>query len=162
MQLKRLAAAGLFCCIAFMAQAQQVKSIRITDLEKMIAESSTPLVVNFWATYCRPCIAEMPHFEKLAEKYKSKGLTLVFVSLDMREDYPAKVDSFIIKRKIKNRVVWLDETDADYFCPKVDPKWSGAIPATLFIDAKRGYRHFVEEELSEEELEKEIMAILEK
>ncbi|MCG2617523.1 TlpA family protein disulfide reductase [Terrimonas sp. NA20] len=141
-------------------EAQHTKSVKITDLEKTIAESNTPLIINFWATYCIPCIAEMPAFEKLAAKYKNKGVKLLFVSLDMQDDYPAKVDSFIKKRKIQNPTVWLDETNADYFCPKVDPKWSGAIPATLFIHTKKNYRRFFEKEFSEEELEKEIMAIL--
>lgn len=142
------------------AHAQSTKSIKITELEKMITESKTPMIVNFWATYCMPCIAEMPAFEKLAARYKDKGVKLVFVSLDMQDDYPAKVDSFIAKRKIQNTAVWLDETNADYFCPKVDPKWSGAIPATLFINQKKNYRSFFEKEFSEEELEKEIMAML--
>jgi thiol-disulfide isomerase/thioredoxin len=152
----------VFICIglASFANAQSAKSIKITELEKMIAGSKTPMIINFWATYCMPCIAEMPAFEKLAAKYEDKGVKLVFVSLDMQDDYPAKVDSFIFKRKIQNQTVWLDETNADYFCPKVDPKWSGAIPATLFINRKKSYRAFFEKEFSEEELEKEIMAML--
>ncbi|MBO9660392.1 MAG: TlpA family protein disulfide reductase, partial [Chitinophagaceae bacterium] len=88
--------------IVMFANAQNAKAIKITELEKMIVESKTPMIVNFWATYCMPCIAEMPAFEKLAAKYKDKGVKLVFVSLDMQDDYPAKVDSFIAKRKIQN------------------------------------------------------------
>ncbi|MET0463663.1 MAG: TlpA disulfide reductase family protein [Chitinophagaceae bacterium] len=149
------------CLIFFTStEAQHTKSIKITELEKMITESSSPMIINFWATYCIPCIAEMPAFEKLAAKYKDKGVKLLFVSLDMQDDYPSRVDSFIAKRKIQNPAVWLDETNADYFCPKVDPKWSGAIPATLFIHTRKNYRRFYEKEFSEEELEKEIMAIL--
>ncbi|HEX4875985.1 MAG TPA: hypothetical protein VFV31_04890 [Chitinophagaceae bacterium] len=64
------------------------------------------------------------------------------------------------KRKFTAPIVWLDETNADYFCPKIDPKWSGAIPATLFINNKTGYRNFMEAQLTQEELKKEIMAIL--
>ncbi|OJV99712.1 MAG: hypothetical protein BGO52_13060 [Sphingobacteriales bacterium 44-61] len=140
--------------------AQKVAKVKVTELEKMITESRTPLIINFWATYCKPCIAEMPHFEKLGAKYKEKGLTVVFVSLDMEDDYPVKVDSFVAKRKLQNKVLWLDETNADYFCPKIDPKWSGAMPATLFVNNTKSYRRLLEEELTEEELEKEIMAIL--
>lgn len=160
MRLKQWLLVILCIGAAMFVNAQSTKSIKITELEKMIRESKTPIIVNFWATYCLPCIAEMPAFEKLAAKYKDKGLKLIFVSLDMQDDYPAKVDSFIAKRKIQNPTVWLDETNADYFCPKVDPKWSGAIPATLFINQKKNYRSFFEKEFSEEELEKEIMAIL--
>lgn len=159
MQLRKLLLLFVLCGFA-MGLAAQTKSIRITDLEKMIAESKTPMIINFWATYCGPCIAEMPAFQQLADKYSNKGLKLVFVSLDMRDDYPAKVDSFIAKRKVRHQVLWLNETNADYFCPKVDEKWSGAIPATLLINKAKGVRRFFEEEMTEEELEKEIMAIL--
>ena len=93
-------------------------------------------------------------------KYEKDGLQILFVSLDMQDDYPAKVNSFIKKRKMS--AVWLDETNADYFCPKVDEKWTGAIPATLFINNSKNYRKFVEEQISEEALEKEIMTLLEK
>ncbi|RYG30933.1 MAG: TlpA family protein disulfide reductase [Chitinophagaceae bacterium] len=152
---------GLLCFLFVQSvMAQQVKGVKVTEIERMIAESKTPLIINFWATYCKPCIAEMPHFEKMAAKYKDKGLTVVFVSLDMQDDYPAKVDSFVRKRKVQNKVLWLDETNADYFCPKIDPKWSGAIPATLLINTAKAHRRFFEEELTEQELEKEIMAIL--
>ncbi|TXJ26644.1 MAG: TlpA family protein disulfide reductase [Chitinophagaceae bacterium] len=160
MELKKL----FFGCVLLLGSGlvmgQKVAKVKITELEKMIAESRTPLIINFWATYCKPCIAEMPHFEKLGAKYKEKGLTVVFVSLDMEDDYPVKVDSFVAKRKLQNKVLWLDETNADYFCPKIDPKWSGAMPATLFVNNTKSYRRLLEEELTEEELEKEIMAIL--
>ena len=160
MELKKL----FFGCVLLLGSGfvmgQKVAKVKVTELEKMITESRTPLIINFWATYCKPCIAEMPHFEKLAAKYKEKGLTVVFVSLDMEDDYPVKVDSFVAKRKLQNKVLWLDETNADYFCPKIDPKWSGAMPATLFVNNTKSYRRLLEEELTEEELEKEIMAIL--
>ena len=68
----------------------------------------------------------------------------------------------IVKRKITVPVQWLDETNADYFCPKIDKTWSGAIPATLFINNRNNYRKFTEEPLSEEQLEKEIRAILQR
>lgn len=141
------------------AFGQEVGKIKITALEQTIARSETPLIVNFWATYCKPCMAEMPGFERLAKKYAEQGVRLLLVSLDMEEDF-GKIKGFVSKRRIQSPVSWLDETDADYFCPKVDPKWSGAIPATLFINNKTGYRNFIEEPLTEERLEKEIMAIL--
>jgi len=85
---------------------------------------------------------------------------LLLVSLDFDDFYPDKLTAFLKKRKYTAPVLWLDETNADYFLPKVDEKWSGAIPATLFINNKTGYRKFYEEQLSHEQLKKEIMAIL--
>jgi len=66
------------------------------------------------------------------------------------------------RRKIKAPVLWLNETNADYFCPKIDPRWSGVIPASVFINNTTGYRSFFEGQMSHKELKKEIMAILEK
>jgi thiol-disulfide isomerase/thioredoxin len=141
---------------------QEAKKIKITDLEKTIAESKTPLVINFWATFCKPCMEEIPHFQKLSKKYENAGVQVLLVSLDMKDDYPTKVNGFIQKKKLVTPVAWLDESNADYFCPRVDKDWSGAIPATLFINNKTGYRKFTEEPLTEKQLEKEIKALLPK
>ena len=144
----------LFCATI---HAQEIKKIKITDLEKTIEQSSKPLIVNFWATFCIPCIEEIPYFEELSKK---NNVELLLVSLDLQDFYPDKIKKFVVKNKFKAPVSWLDEYDADYFCPRVDSSWSGAIPASLFVNNKIGYRKFFEEQLSKEKLEKEIMAIL--
>jgi thiol-disulfide isomerase/thioredoxin len=145
---------------AVAVNAQPVKSIKVTELEKTIKESKTPLIVNFWATYCVPCIQEIPDFLKAAETYKSKNLTLVFVSLDLRDAYPNKIDSIGKKLHLPEPLVWLNETNADYFCPRVDTSWSGGIPSSLFINNATGYRKFFEDQLSKEKLEKEVKAMI--
>ena len=141
-------------------QCQEINKIKISELEKIIKESKGPLIVNFWATFCVPCLQEIPHFQAVAEKYKEKGLTLLLVSLDMKDAYPKKIISIAKKLKLNPPFYWLDETNADYFCPKVDSSWSGALPASLFVNNATGYRKLFEEELSREKLEKQIMAIL--
>lgn len=143
-------------------KGQEVRSVKITEVEKIIAESKTPLIINMWATWCMPCIEELPYFQKEVKEHRKDSIQLLLVSLDFKEAFPSGITKFMNKRKITAPVVWLDETDADYFCPKIDAKWSGAIPATLFINNKTGYRNFVEEKISHEKLKKEIMAILEK
>jgi len=101
---------------------------------------------------------EIPNFQKMQAKYEKDGLQILFVSLDLQDDYPKKVNAFIKKRKMSS--YFLDETNADYFCPRVDEKWSGVIPATLFINNNKNYRKFVEEQISEDVFEKEILQLL--
>jgi len=143
-----------------MMQAQEIKKIKIVELEKTIKESSHPMIISFWATYCVPCLEEMPYFHEMIAKYKDKGLKLLLVSLDLQEAYPKQIISVAGKVKLTAPIVWLDETDADYFCPKIDSSWSGGLPSTLFINNKTGYRRFYEDEVSRENLEKEIKAML--
>lgn len=146
-----------FACVV---AGQETQKMKITDLEEIIAESKTPLVINFWATFCKPCMEEIPYFQKLGKKYSKQGLQILLVSLDMKDDYPGKVNSFIKKQNIILSTAWLDETDADYFCPKIDTAWSGAIPATLFINNNNGYSKFTEGPLTEAQLEAEIKTVL--
>jgi thiol-disulfide isomerase/thioredoxin len=140
--------------------SQEIKRIRITDLERTIKESKGPMIINFWATYCVPCMEEMPWFHELAAKYKSAGVSLLLVSLDLQEAYPKQIMSIAKKLNLTAPICWLDETNADYFCPKVDSNWSGGIPSSLFINNENGYRKFYEEQVPKEKLEKEIQAML--
>jgi thiol-disulfide isomerase/thioredoxin len=141
-------------------QAQGIKKIKITDLEKTMMESTGPTIISFWATFCIPCLEEIPYFQEEIAKYKQDSIQYLLVSLDLEDHFPKKIEAVVKKNKITAPVVWLDEYNADYFCPKVDPKWSGAIPATLFINNKKGYRKFYEDQVSHDQLKKEIMAIL--
>lgn len=153
--MKRIVIIISMVVISLEGNTQEIKRIKITELERTIAESKTPLIVNFWATFCIPCIEEIPYFQQEVRKHAKDSIQLILVSLDLTKDYP-KVGPFAIKRKFTAPIMWLDETDADYFCPKIDSTWSGGIPASLFINNKKGYRHFVEEKLSLEKLQKEI------
>ena len=150
----------MFVFVSAQVHAQEIRSIKATELERIIAESKTPLIINMWATWCKPCVEEIPYFLDEVKDHKKDSLTILLVSLDFKEAYPDVISSFAKKRDFDAPIVWLDETNADYFCPKLDPKWSGAIPATLFINNKTGYRNFVEEQVSHERLKKEIIAIL--
>src|SRR6266705_3182742 len=149
-----------FLLFVAIIHAQEIKSVKVTELSKTIQESKTPLIVNFWATFCVPCIQEIPYFQQLAQQYKSKDVSLIFVSLDLKKAYPTEVNEMTKKLKLVFPVVWLDETNADYFCPKIDTSWTGGMPSSLFVNNATGYHRFYEEQLSKEKLEKEIQAML--
>jgi thiol-disulfide isomerase/thioredoxin len=131
---------------------QQVKVIKHEDLQKQIAESKGLTIFNFWATWCRPCVAELPHFAEVAKKYK-KDVTIVLVSLDFAKNAQTRVQPFLQKRNWGMQCVLLNETDADKWIPSVAQQWDGAIPASLVVHHEKGVREFYDGELSKEELE---------
>lgn len=139
------------------AVAQAIPKWKITDLENFIIKNEKPVIVNFWATYCIPCIEEIPYFEELVKKYE--GIDLLLVSLDFEDFYPDRIRKFADRMKFTSPIVWLDEIDADYFCPKIDSSWSGVMPATLLINNQTGYRAFYEEKIPREKLESEIIQL---
>lgn len=150
---------GLMFLMAIQTKAQDIQKWKLDDLRTAITKADKPTIFNFWATFCKPCIEEIPYIQQLVKKYEAKGVTLVLVSLDLPEAYP-KIKGFAEKRKFTAPIVFLDESNADEFCPVVDESWSGAIPASLFINSKTGYRSFFEEQLTKEKVETEIKAMM--
>lgn len=137
------------------SHGQSIEIIKYPDLAKLISSPSDKnKVINFWATWCRPCVKELPQFLELYEKYNTKNLELSLISFDFTEDLENKLKPFVAKKNIQAKVYLLDETDYNAFIDKVDPSWSGAIPATLMIAKGNTKRKFIERELKEDELEK--------
>ncbi|UJP66162.1 TlpA family protein disulfide reductase [Mongoliitalea daihaiensis] len=123
--------------------------ITFEDFEKMMGESSSKLrVFNFWATWCAPCVKEMPYFEKV--QAENSDIELIFISMDDGRK-PERVTNFIERRNVQAPVYLLNDVDYNKWIDKVDPSWSGAIPATLFIKSD-GSKYFHEGEVDESEL----------
>lgn len=96
----------------------------------------------------------------VVEKYKKDGVKLLLVSLDLPEAYPTGIDSFALANDYTAPVIWLNETNADHFCPRIDKTWSGSIPATLIYNRKKNYSFFLEQQLSRERFEEELKKAL--
>lgn len=127
----------------------EFKIISFEEFESLAAEESDKLrIFNFWATWCAPCIREMPYFEEANND--NADVELYFISMDDARR-PERVTSFIEKRKIQSPVYLLDDVDFNSWIDKVNPDWTGAIPATLFVQAD-GTRHFHEGAMEEPEL----------
>lgn len=147
--------------LATTVRAQEVTVVKangLFDIVEKCDDAYDLCVYNFWATWCAPCVRELPQFEAAAKHHKEINLTLV--SLDDKDDILVKVKPFLLKKDIKSRVVLLDETDYNEIIPRVSDQWSGAIPATLIIDRKNGKRYFYEKEFKEDELEETINELL--
>lgn len=145
--------------VASLSNGQQLKKLKISELEEYINKSKKPVVVNFWATFCKPCVEELPYFQSLIKQYNGK-VDLLLVSLDLPDYYPDKITSFIAAKKIMAPSVWLDESNADVFCPVIDKNWDGTIPASLFVNNSTKYRKFHQGELSEEKLKMELADLI--
>lgn len=123
--------------------------ISFETFEQMIQKPSKKIrIYNFWATWCAPCVKEMPAFEKV--NVEDSGVELLFISLDDGRR-PERVKAFIERRAVKAPVFLLNDVDFNSWINKVSEKWSGAIPATLFVKPN-GERVFHEGELDENEL----------
>jgi thiol-disulfide isomerase/thioredoxin len=117
-------------------------------------------VVNFWATWCKPCIKEMPYFEQLNQNYNEKNVEVVLVSLDFPQQYEKKLKPFIKDNDLKSKVVALnDPTNMNSWIPKISEEWTGSIPATLIYNKKK--REFYERSFNYEELVTELRTFIE-
>lgn len=141
----------------FIQQPGKVPVVKFNELEKIMnAESDTSYVINFWATWCKPCVQELPSFDSAFYELKDEKIKIVLVSLDFKNQYETRLQPFIEKNKIQHRVLLLDEPDYDSWINKIDSSWSGSIPATLIVNKKNGFRAFFEMEFSKNSLVKEI------
>ncbi len=123
-------AAGLW----FQAAAAELKPIDEASYAKTVAASKGKVVlVNFWATYCVPCRKEMPELVTLAAKYKSRGFEFITVTADEPEQ-TKEAAAFLDKNKVPAPAYAKRAKDDDKFINLVDPKWSGALPASFLYD----------------------------
>lgn len=128
-------------------------------MKRIANGNDTTYVINFWATWCGPCVQELPDFEKLNENYKNKKVKVILVSMDFLADYDSKLLPFLKKKNIKTEVMLLNETKADVFINKINPKWWGSIPATMIVNNAKKQNEFFEESLAYEFLDKKLKTL---
>ncbi|MBN2173019.1 MAG: redoxin domain-containing protein [Bacteroidales bacterium] len=130
---------------------EKIPVLTFGQLEPLLRmNNDTVYVINFWATWCKPCIKEMPDFEKLNANYKNKPVKVILVSLDFPDKHESDLIPFIQKENIRSEVIHLNDPDANEWIDKVSPFWSGSIPATLVY--KGNSSEFHEKSLTYEEL----------
>ena len=129
-------------------QSTEVKTVNYNELKPLINKSGEKTyVVNFWATWCAPCIKEIPYYEELN---KNPLIDVLLVSLDFPNHIFSRLIPFIKKNKIQSEVILLNDSNENYFISEINSDWSGALPATIIYNKKK--RLFFEKSFTKDEL----------
>jgi thiol-disulfide isomerase/thioredoxin len=136
-----------------------VRSYAYNELKPLLEKKDDKTyVINFWATWCAPCVKELPAFEKLNKQYASKNVEVLLVSLDFPKQVEKKLIPFIVRKNLQSKVVLLDDVNEDVWIKAIDSNWSGAIPATIIYN--KNNRKFYEKTFDYQTLETELKTFL--
>ncbi len=151
-RMKKILIVIVLFCLPAMAFNQRVTLITIDQLNERIGKGrDTIFVINFWATWCSPCIKELSFFEKFGIANRAEKLKVLLVSVNYKSELNSAVIKYVKKENIKSEVFLLDEKDQQEYINRIDTSWSGSIPATLFI--KNGKRLFFEKDFTFDDLQ---------
>jgi len=115
--------------------AQHIPVYNFEEFEPILhQENDTTYVINFWATWCIPCVKELPEFEKVNLKFQSQKFKMILVSLDFKSQIENTVIPFIKENKIQSEVVLLSDPNANSWINKVNKDWTGSIPVTIIYN----------------------------
>jgi len=119
-----------------------IKVVDYAELEDYLKQfDDRTLVLNFWATWCVPCVKELPYFEQITRTYSKDEVVVVLVSLDFTNQINKRLKPFIEDNKLQSTILVLDDPDQNTWIDQVDPRWSGAIPATIIRKGEQATFH---------------------
>ena len=111
---------------------------KFSDLEPIFRmDNDTSYVINFWATWCKPCIEELPYFEEFRTKHTNDKVRVILCSLDFPKQIESKLIPFVKKHQLKSDVVVLLDGKFNNWIDKVSDEWSGSLPATYIYQKDR-------------------------
>lgn len=129
--------AALFAITGAAFAQQGLQPVNEAGYGKLLAASKGKVVlVDFWATWCSPCIEEIPQLVRLEVKYRRRGLRLITVSCDETGEEAGAL-KFLHEHRVPGPRYVKRAADDEKFIDFVNAKWSGALPA-LFLYDKSG------------------------
>ena len=148
--------------LIFSCNKSSKDTIEVVDFDGLYSKIDLSVektyVINFWATWCAPCVKELPYFEEVNKEFKDKNTEVILVSLDFPSQIETKLKPYLKRNKIKSRVILLDDSKMNTWVPKVSEQWDGGIPATLIVNASN--YNFYPKPFKKEELFTEVKKIL--
>ena len=129
----------------------QVKTVKLDALTSLLNnDADSVYVINFWATWCKPCIEELPYFEEATSAFSQKNVRIILVSLDFPSELDKVLLPFVKKKDFKSEVLLLDEQNPNEWIDKIEPEWTGSLPATIILRNRIKKRVFLEKQLEKE------------
>ena len=158
-------------CIAFLflifvsnssfGQVPGIKVIQFDAIERLMSSKSDSVyVLNFWATWCKPCVEELPAFEQITKEYKGRNVKVLLICMDFKSKLKERVVPFVKKNGLVSDVLLLNEPDYNSWIDKIDKKWSGSIPATLILKGSTEVKNFYEQSFDYTQLKVEIDKVM--
>ena len=149
----------LFFVLSLSCSDKSDKNIQVVDFDEFYSKidlsSDDTYVINFWATWCSPCVKELPYFESVNKEYADKNVKVILVSLDFPSQIESRLKPYIRKNNIKSNVILLNDSKMNKWVPRVSEKWDGGIPATLIVNSSN--YNFYPNPFEKEELVAEII-----
>jgi thiol-disulfide isomerase/thioredoxin len=143
----------------FTGFSQEIREIDGDEIAILSRNSNdTTYVINFWATWCSPCVKEIDFFEEVHSSFQDSKVKVILVSLDFPNQVERRLIPFLEDKEITAQVMLMTDLDYNSWIERVDKSWSGAIPATLIFNRER--RVFLEQELTRDELFENVNQIL--
>ena len=160
---KSIVILALILSFGVFAQAQTPEIIKLADLQRIMnSTSDTTYVVNFWATWCVPCVKEFPAFQAFAKAHKNENVKVVMISLDFKKSYKEALLPFIKNHPLDGDVYLLDEPDYNSWINKINPDWQGEIPVTFIFNNAKRQRAFFPHDFTPESLQQSFIKTTQK
>jgi len=139
----------------YQADNKPIQVYSLEQLQKRVNHNDTLYVVNFWATWCKPCVEELPDFDQASIHFQNKPVKIILASLDFLKD-SLRVQSFIERKKIYSEAILFSAGNPNSWIDMIDASWQGSIPATVMY--KNSQKHFFKEgSMNFSELEQQII-----
>jgi thiol-disulfide isomerase/thioredoxin len=139
--------------------SQNLTFIKKPELQQILEKNDNMLyVLNFWATWCSPCVKELPYFEKVAADSDPSKVKFLLVSLDFPSQIEKKLKPFLKKNNITLDVAVMSDLDYNSWIGMVDQDWQGNLPATLIFNNSRKIKIFHAEPLDEEKIKELVVS----